>query len=66
MFVYVRYTLHTEQDWVSVVSSTRLVGWLVFNGIFGTGRLFSAIMSHNFLYKQISFIYSGTEEGRTL
>ena len=28
--------------------------WLVFNGSFSTERLFSAIRSYNFLYKQIS------------
>jgi len=40
-----------------------LFGWLEFNGSFSTKKLFSAIMSYNLLYKQISFIYCSIEEG---
>ena len=35
------------------VSPLLQVGWLVFNGSFGTRRVFSAIMSYNFLYNTI-------------
>jgi len=43
---------------IPLPSNSMMVNSLVFNGSFSTERLFSAIISYNFLYKQISFVYT--------
>jgi len=59
--------MHEVIQWTTAShESTRMDGWMVFNGSFSTERLFSATVSYNCLYKQISFTYCSIEKGCTL